>query len=216
MYTRQFTHLDGHNAYDLLGLDRWASRGEIEAARRRLAVRVHPDLPSGDAEWMSLINAAAAILLDEAQRESYDDYLETRAAAARAARQWAPRPATRVPRAGSDAGRRRQPSPRPGPSPRTGPSPQPRPRPRPRPAAEGWEDAIATPAGRAPLRWQPPPPGPLARWRTSRRASRVAARGEVAEARRVARQRSPLVILGVFAIVLAVCAVSGALLGYGT
>ena len=106
MYTRQFTHLDGHNAYDLLGLDRWASRSEIEAARRRLAIRVHPDLPSGDAEWMSLINAAAAILLDEAQRESYDDYLETRAAAARAARQWAPRPATRVPRA-SDAGRRR-------------------------------------------------------------------------------------------------------------
>src|SRR5258705_2414844 len=93
MYPRQFTHLDGHNAYEVLGVGTWATRSDIELARRRLAGQVHPDLPTGDAARMSLVNAAAAILLDDAQREAYDAYL----ASVSPVRRSAPRPVDRTP-----------------------------------------------------------------------------------------------------------------------
>ncbi|HEY9484729.1 MAG TPA: DnaJ domain-containing protein, partial [Micromonosporaceae bacterium] len=83
MYPRQFTHLDGHNAYEVLGVGTWATRSDIELARRRLAGQVHPDLPTGDAARMSLVNAAAAILLDDAQRDAYDAYLASGSAVRR-------------------------------------------------------------------------------------------------------------------------------------
>ena len=249
MYPRQFTHLDGHNAYDVLGLDEDATRAEIQAARRRLAGRVHPDLPTGDAAMMSLVNAAASILLDDVQREAYDDYLAT---ASRAV-------ARPLPRAGTTYGRRapttttRRPVPQqadrpmPGrvrPQPSPGPRPSPRPRPgygdrrssgwdddprAPRPAARPpsewdaaggrtreswWESAWLGAAGgsaestKPPLRWQPPPPGPLARWHAERKARRLA-RGE-----QPGRAHNPLIVLGLFLTLVALCAVSGAFLGY--
>jgi curved DNA-binding protein CbpA len=251
MYPRQFTHLDGHNAYDVLGVDEDATRAQIEAARRRLAGRVHPDLPTGDAAAMSLVNAAASILLDDDQRDAYDEFLAT-----------PPRAAARpLPRAGTSSVRRvettgtRRPAPqqaeRPMPGrvrPRPSPGPRPSPRPRPgygrrsntrdddawddvqrrRPAARlrtewdaagtgtresWWESAWLGAAGsgqstRPPLRWQPPPPGALARWRAERRARHLA-RGE-----QPGRAHHPLIVLGLFIALVAGCALSGAFLGY--
>jgi curved DNA-binding protein CbpA len=84
MRPRQFAHLGGQDAYDILGVHPAATRTQIDAARRALVKRLHPDLPTGDAEQMSLVNAAAAILLDDDQRRDYDTYLlESRAPAAR-------------------------------------------------------------------------------------------------------------------------------------
>jgi curved DNA-binding protein CbpA len=252
MYPRQFTHLDGHNAYDVLGVGSAATRPQIEAARRRLAGRVHPDLPTGDAAKMSLVNAAAAILLDDVQRDAYDEYLATEARAK-------PRP---MPRTEPRPMPRTEPRPMPRTEPRPMPRPEPpplrrppatggqappigRPQPRPRPAhrygeyasaswgaesrgprasdvreprwsaAAGrtrvsWADDLDEPGGvRPPLRWQPPPPGPIARWRAAKRLARQAERGEQA-----GKQRSPFVVLGLLAIMVAACALSGALLGY--
>src|SRR5262249_32253747 len=62
-------------AYEVLGVDEDASRAEIEAARRNLVKVLHPDRPGGDAARMSLVNAAADILLDTAKRADYDAYL---------------------------------------------------------------------------------------------------------------------------------------------
>src|SRR5690242_2245081 len=76
MRPRQFAHLDGHDAYEVLGVDADASRSEIEAARRGLVKVLHPDRPGGDAAKMSLVNAAADILLDTAKRADYDAYLD--------------------------------------------------------------------------------------------------------------------------------------------
>jgi curved DNA-binding protein CbpA len=264
MYRRQFTHLDGHNAYDVLGVDEDATRAQIEAARRRLAGRVHPDLPTGDAAAMSLVNAAASILLDDDQRDAYDEFLAT-----------PPRAAARpLPRAGASSARRVETTvtrraapqqadrpmpgrvrPRPSQAPQTGYGPRPSPRPRPghggrrsktwdddtwdddtwddeahrqRPAArrrterdaagtgtrESWWESAWLGAGgsgqstRPPLRWQPPPPGALARWRAERRARHLA-RGE-----QPGRAHNPLIVLGLFLALVAGCALSGAFLGY--
>jgi curved DNA-binding protein CbpA len=75
MRPRQFAHLGGQDAYEILGVDPTATRTQVEAARRALVKRLHPDLPTGDAERMSLVNAAAAILLDDDQRRDYDSYV---------------------------------------------------------------------------------------------------------------------------------------------
>src|SRR5262245_47035711 len=267
MSSRRFTHLDGHNAYDVLGVGARATRAQIEAARRRLAGRVHPDLPGGDAAVMSLVNAAAAILLDDAERGAYDEYL---AAAPRTVARTAPRPDTDRPRPrpspnGSGAARYVAPTARPSSTPlSTWPSePSMRPstsrisRPSPttrfsaaplsathKPAShrygehprgargtaprgpgpsdggrQAWGAAAprthdgswwsAETSTRPPLRWQPPAPGPLGRWRTARRNAKRIARGEP-----LAKARNPLVVLGLFALLVVACAVTGVLLGY--
>ncbi len=330
MYPRQFTHLDGHNAYDVLGIGTWATRADIESARRRLAGQVHPDLPTGDAARMSLVNAAAAILLDDAQRNAYDAYLESVSPVRRST----PRPVDRTPsstrdqqrdpprdardsqrdstrdphgdlnrglfgdpgavrdrstRVGSRPGRRSTQPPSPGPfgrrgardrpdidrpdldddrdrrprptrgplaSPKLGPTRAParrdddrvdealgrpmrsgsreapsidpreagraerrRPSPGPSHARTGrmgpstvppWEDEQYD-GPRPALRWQPPPPGPIARWRANRREARLLARGA---RRRRLKAGSPIPVLGLFVMIVAVCAIAGAALGY--
>jgi curved DNA-binding protein CbpA len=313
MYPRQFTHLDGHNAYDVLGIGTWATRADIESARRRLAGQVHPDLPTGDAARMSLVNAAAAILLDDAQRNAYDAYLESVSPVRRSA----PRPVDRTPsstrdqhrdqsrdardpqrdstrdphgdlnrglfgdpgavrdrstRLGSRPGARSTQPPSPGPfgrrgardrpdsdddrdrrphptrgpmvSPKSGPTRAParrdddriaeawwsdpreagraqrrRPSPGPSRARTGrmgpsmvpaWEDEQYD-GPRPALRWQPPPPGPIARWRANRREARLLARGA---RRRRLKAGSPIPVLGLFVMIVAVCAIAGAALGY--
>ncbi|HEU0241626.1 MAG TPA: DnaJ domain-containing protein [Micromonosporaceae bacterium] len=266
MSSRRFTHLDGHNAYHVLGVAAHATRAQIEAARRRLAGRVHPDLPGGDAAVMSLVNAAAAILLDDTERGAYDEYL----AAPRTVARTEPRPDADRPRPrpspnGSGPTRYVAPTGRPSSAPTSmwpsGPSARPstsqpgRPSPTtrfvtaslsathkpashrygdrtrgtwgaaasgPRPpdgGRPGWgAEAPRTPAGsswrderstRPPLRWQPPAPGPLGRWRAARRDAKRAARGEP-----LAKARNPLVVLGLFAVLVVVCAVTGVLLGF--
>jgi curved DNA-binding protein CbpA len=323
MYPRQFTHLDGHNAYDVLGIGTRATRADIESARRRLAGQVHPDLPTGDAARMSLVNAAAAILLDDAQRNAYDAYLATVSPVRRST----PRPVDRTPsstrdqhrdqlrdpsrdarepqrdstrdphgdlnrglfgdpsavrdrstRLGTRPGERSTQPPSPGPfgrrgardrpeidddrdrrprptrgptvgptmGPKSGPARAParrdddrtaeaggseprdagqaqrrRPSPGPSHARTGriglstvppWEDEQYD--GRRPaLRWQPPPPGPIARWRANRRQARLRARGA---RRRRLKAGSPIPVLGLFVMIVAVCAIGGAALGYRT
>lgn len=291
MYPRQFTHLDGHNAYEVLGVGTWATRSDIELARRRLAGQVHPDLPTGDAARMSLVNAAAAILLDDTQRSAYDAYL----ASVAPARRLPPRPVDRTSSSTRDRPREHRhdpqrdsppdphhdlnrdlfgdentvpagsshPSNRPG---RPSPSGRRRSRPvtdlddaldgyvdqRPRPTrrddrrpAEAWGSEPREP-GRAerrrpspgpsrvrtrvmgssmtppwddepfdgprpPLRWQPPPPGAVARWRANRRRARELARGN--RPRRL-KAGSPIPVLGLFVMIVAICAIGGAALGY--
>lgn len=335
MYPRQFTHLDGHNAYEVLGVGTWATRSDIELARRRLAGQVHPDLPTGDAARMSLVNAAAAILLDDTQRNAYDAYL----ASVAPARRLPPRPVDRTSsstrdrprehrhdpqrdspadphhdlnrdlfgdrnavrdrstRIGSPPGSQSAPSPpAPAPSDSSGasrtpgssnppgssippgsaipsnrlgrPSPSGRRRSRPvtdlddardshidqrprhtrrddRRPAEAWASEPSEP-GRAerrqpspgpsrvrtrvmgssmtppwddepfdgprpPLRWQPPPPGAIARWRANRRRAKELARGN--RPRRL-KAGSPIPVLGLFVMIVAICAIGGAALGY--
>jgi curved DNA-binding protein CbpA len=286
MHPRQFTHLDGHNAYDVLGVDQNATRARIESARRRLAGRVHPDLPGGDAATMSLVNAAAAILLDDVQRAAYDAYVATLRPAPAPSRPdepaplrdrttfrtpppaYSPRPSPPPKPAGrrsgdiadlsgirsdrfqgrtardrsgdgpndlSDAPTRRgeRPSPRPSPGSRPSPGPSPRPpsgpSPRPSPWPHGtgsrtvrrpssWErrpdkgltgdldDWLDDDGPRPQLRWRPPPPGPLARWRAARSARDPR--------HRLARASRPLPVLSFFVVIVAIAAIGGAALGY--
>jgi murein peptide amidase A len=60
--------------YQVLGVPRSASRDEIRSAFRRLALRHHPDLGSGDgsAGRMAALNRAYAILSDPERRRRYD------------------------------------------------------------------------------------------------------------------------------------------------
>ncbi|GAA3197692.1 J domain-containing protein [Actinocorallia longicatena] len=69
-----FPELDGHDAYDLLGVPEDASDAEIRAAHRALVRDHHPDLrgDSGAAGTTARLNAARDILLK--RRRAYDDH----------------------------------------------------------------------------------------------------------------------------------------------
>ena len=62
--------------YDLLGVDRNASKEEIKKAYKRLAKKHHPDInkESGSAEKFKEINEAASVLGDENKRKQYDQF----------------------------------------------------------------------------------------------------------------------------------------------
>ncbi|MEJ9214981.1 DnaJ domain-containing protein [Aneurinibacillus thermoaerophilus] len=63
------------NYYEILGIERNASREEIKKAYRKLAKRYHPDVNSGSSESEKLfkeINEAYRILYDESLRKTYD------------------------------------------------------------------------------------------------------------------------------------------------
>jgi cation transport ATPase len=63
------------NLYEIMGLARYASIGEVRAAFRRLAVLYHPDKNPGDAaaeERFKTISAAYDILGDETRKRNYD------------------------------------------------------------------------------------------------------------------------------------------------
>jgi len=62
--------------YELLGLDRTATKVQITKAYRRLAKEVHPDKPNGDAERFKRINHAHEVLTDPVKRDLYDRYGE--------------------------------------------------------------------------------------------------------------------------------------------
>ncbi|MET0426822.1 MAG: DnaJ domain-containing protein [Actinoplanes sp.] len=68
----RFRDLDGHDAYEILGVPPSATRKEIGQARRERQRTAHPDHGGADDDLAKLINAAAGILLDDDLRQEYD------------------------------------------------------------------------------------------------------------------------------------------------
>jgi len=70
--TGRFRDLDGRDAYEVLGVAPTATRQEVSRARRERQRTAHPDSGVAADDDSKLINAAAAILLDEVLRREYD------------------------------------------------------------------------------------------------------------------------------------------------
>jgi len=75
--TRRFVDLEGHDAYQLIGVPSSASAAEIRHAYRRVMLTAHPDM-GGPEQLAKLINCARDALLQD--REAYDKYRERLAA----------------------------------------------------------------------------------------------------------------------------------------
>ena len=63
--------------YELLGVDRQVSEGDLKKAYRKLAMKYHPDRNQGDAEAEAKfkeISQAYDILSDEEKRDAYDRF----------------------------------------------------------------------------------------------------------------------------------------------
>ena len=65
------------NYYDILGIERGATKEEIKKAFHKLAHKFHPDKKGGDAEKFKEISEAYAILSDDRKRAEYDTYGQT-------------------------------------------------------------------------------------------------------------------------------------------
>jgi molecular chaperone DnaJ len=69
--------MSARDYYEVLGVDRNASRDEIKAAYRKLAVKYHPDRNPGDAKAEEIFKEAAeayAVLSDPDKRARYDRF----------------------------------------------------------------------------------------------------------------------------------------------
>lgn len=62
------------NYYDILGIQKGASKDEIKKAYRKLAHQHHPDKGGGDEEKFKEINEAYQVLSDDAKRQQYDQF----------------------------------------------------------------------------------------------------------------------------------------------
>ncbi len=62
------------NYYEILGVNRTASKDEIKKAFHKLAHRYHPDKKTGDEGKFKAINEAYQILSDDRKRQEYDAY----------------------------------------------------------------------------------------------------------------------------------------------
>lgn len=60
--------------YDLLGVQPSASDADIKKAYRKMALKYHPDKPTGDTEKFKQVSEAFQILSDKEKREVYDQY----------------------------------------------------------------------------------------------------------------------------------------------
>jgi DnaJ family protein B protein 4 len=60
--------------YDRLGISPSASDQEIKKAYRKMALKYHPDKPTGDTEKFKEISEAFDVLSDEKKRQTYDQF----------------------------------------------------------------------------------------------------------------------------------------------
>ena len=60
--------------YELLGIEKKASKEEIKKAFRTLAHKYHPDKKDGDANKFKEINEAYSVLSDDKKKQQYDTY----------------------------------------------------------------------------------------------------------------------------------------------
>lgn len=65
------------NYYDILGVDKKASKEDIKKAFRKLAHQYHPDKTGGDADKFKEVNEAYSVLSDDKKRAQYDMYGQT-------------------------------------------------------------------------------------------------------------------------------------------
>lgn len=65
------------NYYDILGINKSASKEEIKKAFRRLAHQYHPDKSGGNADKFKEVNEAYTVLSDDQKRAQYDTYGQT-------------------------------------------------------------------------------------------------------------------------------------------
>src|SRR5258708_5369993 len=65
------------NYYDVLGIDRKATKEDIKKAFRKLAQKYHPDKGGGDEAKFKEITEAYSILADDRKRREYDSYGQT-------------------------------------------------------------------------------------------------------------------------------------------
>ena len=65
------------NYYDVLGVDKSASKDDIKNAFYKLAAKYHPDKKGGDEAKFKEVNEAYQILSDEKKRKEYDTYGQT-------------------------------------------------------------------------------------------------------------------------------------------
>ena len=60
--------------YEILGLQKGASKEEVKKAFRKLAATYHPDKKTGDEEKFKEISEAYSVLGDEKKKAEYDAY----------------------------------------------------------------------------------------------------------------------------------------------
>lgn len=60
--------------YELLGIDKKASKDDIKKAFHKLAHKYHPDKSQGDAEKFKEVSEAYSVLSDDKKRAEYDSY----------------------------------------------------------------------------------------------------------------------------------------------
>jgi molecular chaperone DnaJ len=65
------------NYYDVLGVEKKATKDEIKSAFRKLAQKHHPDKKGGDEAKFKEITEAYSILSDDKKRREYDSYGQT-------------------------------------------------------------------------------------------------------------------------------------------
>ena len=63
--------------YNILGIDKGASKDEIKKAFRKLAHEHHPDKKGGNSEKFKEANEAYSVLSDDTKRKQYDTYGQT-------------------------------------------------------------------------------------------------------------------------------------------
>jgi len=63
--------------YQVLGIEKGASKDEVKKAFRKLAHKYHPDKKDGDEKKFKEVNEAYTILSDEKKRQEYDTYGRT-------------------------------------------------------------------------------------------------------------------------------------------